>query len=73
MQPADPGCISYKANWKKKNYQMTWTISTLIGYLMILICLSMQILLKQFYKKTLSFTDTLKFLQLRCYDAWKQL
>ena len=52
---------------------MTWTISTLIGYLMILICLGMQMLLKQFYKKTLSFTDTLKFLQLRCYDAWKQL
>lgn len=72
MQPVDPGCISYKANGEKK-LSDTWTISTLIGYLMILICLGMQMLLKQFYKKSFSFTDTLKFLQLRCYDAWKQL
>ena len=33
---------------------MTWTISTLIGYLMILICLGMQMLLKQFYKERYS-------------------
>ena len=65
MQPVDPGCISNKANWKK-NYQMIWTISTLTGYVMILTCLGMQMLLKQFYKKSLLFTDTLKFLQLRC-------
>lgn len=72
MQPVDPGCISNKANWKK-NYQMIWTISTLTGYLTILTCLGMQMLLNQFCKKSLLFTDTLKFLQLRCYDAWKQL
>ena len=49
MQPVNPGCISNKANWKK-NYQMIWTISTLTGYLTILTCLGMQMLLKQFYK-----------------------